>query len=88
MVDKAGPDPWAEVTGVTLSVVDLSTAAPAVTGITDPALFAATAGWSPDGTLITYSALATASDTSPDLFTIHPDGTQMTRANETLTQLP
>jgi Tol biopolymer transport system component len=82
VVDKAGPDPWAEVTGVTLSVVDLSTDAPAVMGITDPALFAGTADWSPDGTLITYSALGAADDESPDLFTIHPDGSEMTQVTQ------
>ena len=44
--------------------------------MTDPALFAATADWSPNGTLIAYSALASPGDTSPDLFTIHPDGSK------------
>jgi Tol biopolymer transport system component len=82
VVSKTGPDPWAEATGLTLSVVDLSTAAHAVTAITDPALFAATADWSPDGTLIIYSALAQAEDESPDLFSIRPDGTEMTQVTQ------
>ena len=82
VADKAGTEPNAEVTGVTLSVVDLSTADHTVTGITDPALFAVTPDWSPDGTLISYSALAAAGDTSPDLFTIHPDGTQITQVTQ------
>ena len=82
VVDKAAPDPYADVTGVTLSIVDLSASAPVVTGITDPDVFAATADWSPDGTRIAYSALASAGDPSPDLFTIAPDGTEMTQVTQ------
>ena len=82
VVDKAAPDPYAEVTAVTLSIVDLSASAPVVTGITDPDVFAATADWSPDGTRIAYSALASPGDPSPDLFTIAPDGTEMTQVTQ------
>jgi Tol biopolymer transport system component len=82
VVHKEGPEPNADATGVTLSVVDLSTRSPAVTGITDPALFAATADWSPDGSLIAYSALDSPGDASPDLFTIHPDGSGMTQVTQ------
>jgi Tol biopolymer transport system component len=82
VVDKEDPDPNADVTGVTLSVVDLSTATPALTGLTDPALFIDGSDWSPDGTLIAYSTRATPSDTSQDLFTIRPDGTEMTQVTQ------
>ena len=79
VVQKAGPDADADITGVTLSIVDLQATPPTVTPITDPALFAATADWSPNGELIVYSALAAAGDEAPDLFTIHPDGSGLTR---------
>ena len=79
VVQKAGPEADAEITGVTLSVVDLATTPPTVTAITDPALFAATADWSPKGDLIVYSSLPASDDQAPDLFTIHPDGSGLTR---------
>ena len=79
VVRKAGPDADAEITGVTLSIIDITTSPPTVTAITDPALFAATADWSPNGELIVYSALAAPEDQAPDLFTIHPDGSGRTR---------
>ncbi len=79
VVQKSEPDVDADVTGVTLSIVQLGSAPPTVTAITDPALFAATADWSPNGELIVYSALAEPNDEAPDLFTIHPDGSGLTR---------
>lgn len=79
VVQKAGPEADADLIGVTLSIVDLHTTPPTVTPITDPALFAATADWSPNGDLIVYSALAAPGDEAPDLYTLHPDGSGLTR---------
>ncbi len=79
VVQKAGPDAEAEVTGVVLSIVQLKSAPPAVTALTDPALFAVTADWSPNGELIVFSALAAANDEASDLFTIRPDGSALTQ---------
>ena len=79
VVHRAGTSPESELSGVTLSVVDLSTATRKPRGITDPALFAATADWSGDGTEIVYSALPVAKAPQPDLFTIRPDGTGLRR---------
>jgi len=55
----------AEIDAVTLSIVLMSGADQRVRGITDPALFAATADWSPDGKLIVYSALPMARAEAP-----------------------
>ena len=65
----------ADISGVTLSIVELGTRPPTVRPLTSPDLFAETADWSPDGTLIVYAALAEADSERHDLYTIHPDGT-------------
>ena len=72
-VHKAGPGLEAEVDGVSLRIVDVATGevGPA---LTEPDLFAVTADWSPDGTTIAYSGLATPDAAAPDLFVISPDG--------------
>lgn len=71
---RAGPGVDDDVTGVTLSIVELRTTPPSIRPLTAPGLFAATADWSPDGSLIVFSALAQPGDDAPDLFTIRPDG--------------
>lgn len=68
-----------EVIGVTLSIVDVGPTPAQVHPLTDPALFASTPAWSPDGTTIVYSALATAGAEMGDLYTIRPDGTASSR---------
>lgn len=73
MVQKTGPGVDDEVTGVTLSVVRLTGDRP-VRGLTDPAVFAATADWSPRRGWIVYSALATPTGEAPDLFRVRPWG--------------
>ena len=57
VVQKVGPAVDADISGVTL-VRTRATGGP-LHALTDPLLFAATADWSPDGRLITYSALPT-----------------------------
>ena len=79
VVHRDGTGPQSEVTGVTLSRIDLTRKHPAVVGLTDPALFAATADWNDAGDLIVYSALATPDAAGPELFTIRPDGTDRRR---------
>ena len=79
LVHKAGPEVEADVTGVTLSIAGLTSTPASVAGITDPALFAETADWSPDGSLIVYAALAAAGDKAHDLYTVHTDGSGLTR---------
>ena len=75
MVHKTGPELEAELAGVTLSVLRLGPAGHrALRGITDPALFAATADWSPDGRWIVYAARVTARAEASDLFRVHPAG--------------
>lgn len=79
-------DGLSTVTGVTLSVVDLGTRPVKVTPLTDPALLAGTADWSPDGRTIVYAALPAAGAPGHELFTIHPDGTgirQVTHLSQT-----
>jgi Tol biopolymer transport system component len=80
---RSDPSVFADVVGVTLSVFDLGAPELVARPLTDPALFAATADWSPDGSTIVFAALPTADATDSDLFTIRPDGSGMTR----LTQL-
>jgi Tol biopolymer transport system component len=65
--------------GVTLTLIDMAKPRTSRRTLTDPALFAATPDWSGDGLLIVYSALPEADATSPDLFTISPDGSGLTR---------
>lgn len=83
VVHKSGPDVFSDVTGVTLSVVDLRVTPPSILPLTEPDLFAATADWSPTGDTIVYSALATPHAEAPDLFEIRTDGSGLAR----LTQL-
>jgi Tol biopolymer transport system component len=79
VVHTDGSGVFEQVTGVELAVVDLTIEPPAPRFITDARLFAATADWSPDGSTIVYSALATADAPAPDLFSIRPDGSGVTR---------
>jgi Tol biopolymer transport system component len=51
----------------------------AITPLTDSALFAATADWSPDGSTIVYAALPGAGASDNDLFTMSPDGSDVRR---------
>ncbi len=67
------------IDGVTLSVVRLDEASHPVRPLTDPRLYAATAGWSPNGRRIVYSALAEPEGEAPDLFWIRPTGGVPTR---------
>lgn len=78
-VHKTGPSIEADVDSVTLTVVDLTTTPATLTPITDPALWPATADWSPDGTEIVYSALATPDAEAPDLFSVAIDGSGLRR---------
>lgn len=61
--------------GVTLIAVDLTTSPPRTKALTDPALFAQTADWSPKGDLIQYAALPAAGARGTDLYLVRPDGT-------------
>ena len=79
VVHTDGTGVFEVVTGVELAVIDLSGESPTPSPITDAALFAATADWSPDGTTIVYSALPSAAASAPDLFSIEPDGSDLTR---------
>ncbi len=63
-----------DISGVTLSIVDMARREHRVRGLTRPELFAATADWSSTGTTIVYSALADPEAPAPDLFTISPAG--------------
>jgi len=73
MVDKIGAEVDAEISGVTLTLLDsVDTDRLSVENLTDPALFAATAYWSPNGWWVVYSALPTAGADAPDLFVLDP----------------
>jgi Tol biopolymer transport system component len=78
-VHKTGPSLDDEVDGVALSVFDIASPATTVTALTDPGVFAATADWGPNGELIVFSALPSSDASAPDLFTIRPDGSALTR---------
>jgi len=77
VVRRDGVGLLSEPTGVTLTVLDVASGA--TTPLTDPALFAATADWSPAGDRIVFSALPAAGADAPDLFTIAPDGSGLER---------
>lgn len=79
LVHRPGTSLLDEPIGVTLAIVDLTADPSTITALTDSALFAATADWNRAGDLIVYSALATPDATAPDLFTIRPDGSALTR---------
>ncbi|MBK5269094.1 MAG: PD40 domain-containing protein [Acidimicrobiia bacterium] len=79
VVHRTGPAGDAEVTGVTLSVIDLTTTPPTVRPLTEPELYAETADWSEDGTLIVFASLGAPGHEAYDLYTIHPDGSDLTR---------
>ncbi|MBF4764389.1 PD40 domain-containing protein [Nocardioides islandensis] len=74
LVHKVDPGLEADIDGVTLTVTGADLPNQPLRSLTDPKLFAATADWSPDGSRIVYSALATADAAAPDLFTIAPTG--------------
>ena len=83
IVQRAGTTMSADITGVTLSIVDAGTGQ-VVQTLTDPALFAATADWNKVTGQIVYSALSAPSATAPALFGIQPGGSTPQR----LTSLP
>jgi Tol biopolymer transport system component len=72
---KASPADYDVATGVTLTVLDLTSSPPRTRTLTDPALFAQTADWSPKGDVIVYAALPAAGARGTDLYLVHPDGT-------------
>jgi Tol biopolymer transport system component len=82
-VHMTGPDVESDVDGVTLMTFALASPATSQRDLTDPALFAATADWAPDGQGIVFSALPEPDAGAPDLFTISPDGTGLTRLTTT-----
>lgn len=69
----------ADVTGVTLSVVDLATPSPTLRPLTGAQAFAVTPDWSPTGDLIVYAAPPDPTTQNHDLFTIAPIGGQPQR---------
>jgi Tol biopolymer transport system component len=79
LVHTDGSAPFEQVTGVELVVLDLGVSPLQMRPITDAALFAATADWSPDGSTIVYSALVSPDASVPTLFAIHQDGTGRTQ---------
>lgn len=78
-VHTDGSAPFEHVTGVELAVIDLDAPNPTMQPITDAAMFAATADWSPDGSTIVFSALAAPEASAPELFSIRPDGSGLTQ---------
>lgn len=76
LLQKASPAVDADLSGVTLTIIRRRGRVHPLRAITDPALFAATADWSPDGRWIVYSAQTLASDEASDLFLIRPDGSR------------
>ncbi len=79
IVHRSGTALADDAVGVSLTILDVSVDPPTTRAVTDPALFAATADWSPTDDLIVYSALPTADATTPDLFTMGPDGSDPVR---------
>ncbi len=79
LVHTDGSAPFEVVNGVELAIVDLVDDSSGIRPITDAQLFGATADWSPDGTSIVFAALASIDSTATDLFSIHPDGSGLTR---------
>ncbi len=67
------------IVGVTLSIVDVSVTPATFMALTEPTLFAATADWNDVGDLIVYSALPTPDARHAELFSIKPDGSEITR---------
>lgn len=82
-VHKTGSRVDSEVDGATLMTLDLASPATSQRDLTDPALFGVTADWAPDGLRIVFSALPDPEARAPDLFTISPDGTGLTRLTTT-----
>lgn len=74
MVRRSGRGLDDEVTGAALAIVDLAGGPTRVREITEPAAFAETADWHPDGDLIVYAARPEPGAESTGLFTIRPDG--------------
>lgn len=78
-VHTDGSGVFEQVTAVELAVIDLTATPPTMHPITEGALFAVTADWSPDGSIIVYSALPAPDSPAPELFSIRPDGTGLTQ---------
>jgi Tol biopolymer transport system component len=71
---RSDPTVNAEVTGVTLTVVELDVGTPRTRPLTDAGTFAMTPDWSPGGDLIVYAAPASSTASENDLFIISPAG--------------
>jgi Tol biopolymer transport system component len=78
-VHKQGTAVDAEVDGVELTVLQVAAPASTLTVLAGPDTFPVTPDWGPNGDLIVFSALADPSASAPDLFTIQPDGSGLTR---------
>lgn len=78
-VHTAGTTPDAEVLGVSLNVFDLRQPSTEPVVIVDPDRFPATADWGPNSTTIVFSMQPEGGGGRPDLYTIQPDGTGLTR---------
>ena len=74
VVHRDTPTLEAEVTGETLSVVDLRGSTPTVQPLPGASADAVNPDWSPRGDLIVYAAPASPTATNNDLFTIAPTG--------------
>ncbi|KGN32679.1 hypothetical protein N802_16795 [Knoellia sinensis KCTC 19936] len=72
---KATPTDYDAITAATLTLIDLSTTPVTTKGLTDPAVFAETADWSPNGEHITYDARVNAGSEPTEIFTVKADGT-------------
>ncbi len=79
IVATAGAAVDTQVTGVVLSIVDLSARFPAARGLTKPTEFAATADWSRETNLIVFNRRVEEGRDPNDVYTINPDGTGLTR---------
>ena len=85
LIHKADPAIDPEVTSVDLAVLDLADAGRGMSELrtlVDPYRWPETAAWSPDGSRIAFGYRASRKDDAVDLFTIHPDGTHLTRVTE------
>jgi Tol biopolymer transport system component len=78
-VHKVGAGLDADVDGVVLTVLHLDLPGHPLESITDPALFAVTADWSPDGNRIVFAGLPEPGGSNADLFTIGRGGGGLTR---------
>lgn len=78
-VHQKGTAPGGEVDGVELRLFQVTSPASTVTVLVGPDTFPVTPDWGPNGDLIVFSAFPDPSGSTPDLFTIRPDGSELTR---------